>query len=409
MATPLFAGLAGAGSSLAQGLLAARQAKAAQIQQDIENKKAADQLELQRQQLAEQTAARKQGLSPDIQTFRALVDAGVAPIDALKQVTQATQVAPNLQRGVFVGPDGKSPVVGFIEPKTGVVTDSVGNVMVNPTPWESNQHSVKTPTLDQQALDAEKILKDPSASASDLASANATLAAIKAVQTLKSDKPMSGYEVGRLLSLITDGYRYNPDLLPALAGEFQAMGLPMTPGFSQAVGEVPQGQPTSPETGQPIGLAQPEAPTGTTRSRGQFAAATNLAIDRALLALQDPSIQDKLGAIGGRWNEFRLGTVGADDPSLAGLRSTLQNIATAWMRLHANSEDARQDFEKTLRLAQSPADLATVLQTIKMMADDYVREGSGQVPNVSPSPNNKPPSSGGSPFPAGTIFPGGGR
>lgn len=55
MATPLFAGLAGAGSSLARGLLAARQAKLAQAQQEEENKRAAAEIDLQRQQLASQS------------------------------------------------------------------------------------------------------------------------------------------------------------------------------------------------------------------------------------------------------------------------------------------------------------------------------------------------------------------
>lgn len=48
------------------------------------------------------------------------------------------------------------------------------------------------------------------------------------------------------------------------------------------------------------------------------------------------------------------------------------------MRLHANSESARQDFLNALSSAKDPANLIANLHTIDSQARDYVQQGKGR-------------------------------
>src|SRR5690348_1128824 len=128
--------------------------------------------------------------------------------------------------------------------------------------------------------------------------------------------------------VLNDAYQKNPALLPILAPVLAQM-LSSVPGGEGAPGAgtpgagapgktsntekvlaaVPAGQPVDQATGKPIGLSQPGAPTGTTRSAGQFA-------EKALARL--PEIRDEikgldadLGPLHGRGAEFLLGKVGS--------------------------------------------------------------------------------------------------
>lgn len=134
------AGLANAGSSIAQGLLAARAQKAAQAQQDIENKRQAAQLALQQRQQAFSEQQYGGSLSPEIQAYQGLLAKGVSPIDALHQVYAASHPEPKLQKGLFVGPDGKTPVEGFTDLTTGQTYTSNGDVFPNAVPWVNSLH-----------------------------------------------------------------------------------------------------------------------------------------------------------------------------------------------------------------------------------------------------------------------------
>ena len=62
----------------------------------------------------------------------------------------------------------------------------------------------------------------------------------------------------------------------------------------------------------------------------------------------------------------------------SGLQQTLHNIATAWMRLHANSESSRQDFLTSLASAKNPDNLIANLKSIDKQAADYVKQGKGR-------------------------------
>ena len=173
--------------------------------------------------------------------------------------------------------------------------------------------------------------------------------------------------------MLQSAYNENPALLPIIAPKVaQILG---EPGAAAQLAQVPAGQPRD-DQGNPIGRMMPGAPTGATRSRGQFAEAIRPAISDA--SKEITQLGDQLGPFQGRWNEFYQGKLGADAPQYAGLRTELHNVATAWMRLHANSDAAREDFLKTLRTAQTPADLISSLNSIDQQAQDYVKAGQGR-------------------------------
>lgn len=197
-----------------------------------------------------------------------------------------------------------------------------------------------------------------------------------------TDKAMQGvlgqYAPIKLLQgLLNTAYNDNPALLPYV-GKLaqQIMGhYGAGPGVEQAFGTAPEGQPHS-DTGNPIGLKMPEAPTGQTRSRGQFASDVIPAINDA--QGQISKLGDQLGPLAGRYNELATSKIGAFGPQFTDLQTTLHNIATAWMRLHANSEGAREDFINQLRAAQSPENLVAALHAINKQAQDYVATGKGR-------------------------------
>ena len=208
-----------------------------------------------------------------------------------------------------------------------------------------------------------------------------------------TDKAMQGvlgqYAPIKLLQgLLNTAYNDNPALLPYV-GKLaqQIMGhYGAGPGVEQAFGTPPEGQPQS-DTGTPIGLKMPEAPTGSTRSRGQFAASVIPAINDAQGKIQE--LGDELGPLAGRYNELATSKIGAFGPQFTELQTTLHNIATAWMRLHANSEGAREDFINQLRAAQSPENLVAALNSIEKQANDYVKVGKGQT--APKRPDSVPP------------------
>ena len=211
---------------------------------------------------------------------------------------------------------------------------------------------------------------------------------LKDVQQYKGQTRLSGMGAYTLTRLIDSAAKYDPrlePLIPALAAE---LGVNLPAGFSLN-GPAP-GQPRN-DQGQPIGLAQPEAPTSATRGRGQFAQ-SSVTTQVPGLKKEINSLRNELGPVQGRWNEFLTGSVGADNPKLYGLRTGLQNLSTAWMRLHANSDAARQEFEQALGRSRTPDDLIAALDSIDRQAQSYVRQGKGQ-PNTAPegqSPTEKP-------------------
>ena len=178
--------------------------------------------------------------------------------------------------------------------------------------------------------------------------------------------------------LLNTAYNVNPALLPSLGPIIAHMlgGMPGAgPGLQEALSSAPTGQPQNSQ-GAPIGLHMPEAPTGATKSRGQFAESILPSITDAQTQIK--SLASDLGPMAGRYNELATSKIGAYGPQFSGLQTTLHNVATAWMRLHANSDAARQDFVNQLKAAQSPDNLIAVLDSINKQAKDYVQQGKGR-------------------------------
>jgi hypothetical protein len=189
---------------------------------------------------------------------------------------------------------------------------------------------------------------------------------------------MTGMGAYALMRIIDAASRVDPRLEPLIPSLVKELGIDVPGGLN--LSGPPAGQPRN-EEGQPIGTGMPEAPTTATRTRGQFAE-SGVTDQVPGLKQEINSLRGQLGPAQGRWNEFMTGKVGADNPAFKGLRTGLQNLATAWMRLHANSDAARQEFESALSRAQSPDDLIATLDSIDKQARDYVRQGKGNQPSA---------------------------
>ena len=191
--------------------------------------------------------------------------------------------------------------------------------------------------------------------------------------------------------MLNSAYAENPAMLPYLAPLLARMlqqpgDTPEQVGNLQNVlGQVPAGQPHNVE-GSAIGLRQPESPTGATRSRGQFAEAIMPSIDSAKQEVQ--KLGSQLGPMNGRWYDMYVNKVGAYGPQFSQLQTNLKNIGTAWMRLHANSEGARTEFEGLLRSSRDPANLIANLNAIQSQARDYTIEGKGRPDLLNPQGNS---------------------
>jgi hypothetical protein len=181
---------------------------------------------------------------------------------------------------------------------------------------------------------------------------------------------------GQLLNYASND---NPALIPVLSPIISHMiagaGGGNAAQIQPVLGQIPGAQPQD-DQGNPIGLRMPGAPTGATRSRGQFAESVLPSIADAETQIEQ--LGDKLGPMSGRFSELYTGKIGAYGPEYSGLQTTLHNIGTAWMRLHANSESARQDFLNALSSAKDPANLIANLHAIDSQAKDYVKQGKGR-------------------------------
>lgn len=197
-----------------------------------------------------------------------------------------------------------------------------------------------------------------------------------------SDKAMQGvlgqYAPVRLLQgLLNTAYNDNPALLP-LVGQLakQIMGqYGVNPGQAQEVmGGTPEGQPQN-ETGGTIGLRMPEAPTGTTRTRGQFAGELIPTMEQASKEID--SLGDQLGPFMGRISDLVTGKIGAYGPKFSGLQTDMHNIATGWGRAHGNSEKVMEAFYNDLNSAKDPANLKEKLIHYVQQAKIYKGVGEG--------------------------------
>lgn len=197
---------------------------------------------------------------------------------------------------------------------------------------------------------------------------------LKAEQAARgSGQRPTGMALYAAIRAIEAASHVDPRLEPVIPFFLKAAGIDAPAGIDFS--KPPAGQPEN-ENGVPIGTDKPESPTASTRGRGQFAKPV---VDQiARMRNEINRLGPKLGPLAGRWYDFYVGKIGADDPEYYGLRTDLKNLATAWMRLHANSDSARQEFEQMLSGSRSPADLQASLSRIEDQANDYVKMGEGR-------------------------------
>ncbi|MDR5729447.1 MAG: hypothetical protein RB191_18695 [Terriglobia bacterium] len=216
-----------------------------------------------------------------------------------------------------------------------------------------------------------------------------------------SDKSMKGAYGGfgpafLAYRMLNAAYNENPELLPYIApliSKMLAQGGGEVPGMTQALGTVPIGQPQN-DQGTPIGLRMPGAPTGTTRSRGQFAGEVLPTMKAAYDEID--KLADKLGPFSGRYSELVTGKIGAYGPEYSALQTDLHNIATGWGRLHGNSVETMKEFLNDLDTAKNPANLKAKLQRYEYQAEIYKAGGEGKGNNPEPqtgwsAPKDAPP------------------
>ena len=181
--------------------------------------------------------------------------------------------------------------------------------------------------------------------------------------------------------MLNSAYNENPALLPYIAPLITKMlsqsggGAPA--GMEGALSAVPVGQPQN-ESGTPIGLRMPGAPTGSTRSRGQFAGEVLPTMHEAEGEID--KVGDKLGPFMGRISDLVTGKVGAYGPEFSALQTDLHNIATGWGRLHGNSVETMKQFYDDLNASKDPANLKAKLERYEKQAETYKAGGEGRPP-----------------------------
>ena len=119
-----------------------------------------------------------------------------------------------------------------------------------------------------------------------------------------------------------------------------------------------------PEGSQTLaGFSTSNTPTAQSRSMAEMAK-TVVAMTPDLLSQVD-ALNEKIGPAAGRWNEFWVKGVGADDPAFAGLDQDLDLYASALVRTHfggRGGQGYREALKKDFRMAQSPEDLKSRIQ-----------------------------------------------
>ena len=135
-------------------------------------------------------------------------------------------------------------------------------------------------------------------------------------------------------------------------------------------------------------LRQPGAPTGTTRSRGQFAGEVLPTMHDA--AAEIDKIGDKLGPFMGRISDLVTGKIGAYGPEFSALQTDLHNIATGWGRLHGNSVETMKQFYDDLNASKDPANLKAKLERYEKQAETYKEGGAGRPGNEGGAKDNDP-------------------
>ena len=192
---------------------------------------------------------------------------------------------------------------------------------------------------------------------------------------------MSPYAAVRLADY---AYKYDPRLLPFAQGAMQnisqQLGIPLG---SIDISTPPAGQPHD-QAGNAIGLAQPEAPTGATRTAGQFA-------DKALaetprIRQEIGSMANEIGPLDGRKARFLVGYIGSSgdpqfDEKYSKLRTDMTFLTSNAARFHLNSVKSVDEFLKLADTGKaSAASLNGFIDSMEQWAKTASNIGGGNQP-----------------------------
>jgi hypothetical protein len=217
----------------------------------------------------------------------------------------------------------------------------------------------------------------------------------------KSAGFMSVYSIYRMIDM---AYKDNPQLLPLVASlapqVFKSGGMEMPPELSKLIGMVPLDQPLSPETGKPIGLSMPGAPTAGTRTQAQTAARVILGSpEDGVSPLEGirKEVNDLAGYLGptqGRLNvKYLLGKAGSTgdqdkDKKLSKLRTDLTFLGSAAAKFHLNAVRAMEEFES---LADAGKDSSAALNGFLDSMSDWAKAAQRQERGYGESGGAPPP------------------
>jgi hypothetical protein len=114
-------------------------------------------------------------------------------------------------------------------------------------------------------------------------------------------------------------------------------------------------------------------PTANARNSAQFAEDVTKKIDDIEPLVGQLGQSGALGPLAGRWSEFLAGKIGSGDPQFARLKSEMDVLSKAIMRMHGfrNAEQANQFIAEQLNGAKDGAQLIGTLEGLRTAAMSY--------------------------------------
>jgi len=199
---------------------------------------------------------------------------------------------------------------------------------------------------------------------------------VKANEKAHAGSATQTYAMVRLMGEIAN---YYPQLGPMIPQIVKRAGL--TPPEGVDFGQGIPGQPQN-DAGEQIGLKMPEAPTTAVRTRGQMAGDVLNRIPDIETKLK--AVESRLGPLEGRYTDIRAST-GANDPEFLALKDNLETTASAFSRLHLNTEKGLAPFFEMLNPGKmTPDNIREGLKAIQDWSKEYKYSGSGKQPNLKP-------------------------
>lgn len=281
---------------------------------------------------SEVTERGKQKLSP-LQTSEGIENynpetGAISPLGGARGAVMPYQKPGPQQHVVLQGPDGK-PMLGFVDPQTGVTRDAQGTPIENPIPFEK-------PTAPQH------------------------------ITVMKGRQP-------HVMGADADG-NFTRDL--GVAPPNYAMIAPELKTF-QTKDESGQNV-TKTLSGKTLGVL-PD--TSTQRNMAEMAATVQPQMESVINEVGQ--LANSVGPAVGRWNQLMVNKGGTDFPQFAGLDTDLDLLASAIVRTHFGArggQEYREELKKMFGAAQSPQDLVNRIEHAEGWIEGYAASGGAKTP-----------------------------